>query len=148
MLYKTGHGSGDATGGSDQDSSRGAAEAPGDFSQARSVVMSASRFQAMSSGAMTPPEAGAFRYYFPDAPAFPESPTMVAALDDLGTSMFDASIPSPSVDLAPILTYFGQFIDHDITANTDRRVVGVSEIDVDPLNPTSRDMIVDKLDND
>ena len=149
MLYSTGHGSGYATGGTMTESTAapGLGEAPSVFDGPRAVVMSAARFEAMDSGPMTPPQSGAFRYFFPDAPAFPESATMVAALDALGSSTFDPAIPSPAVDLPPILTYFGQFIDHDITANTDRRVENVSEIDVDPLNPTARDKIVDMLDN-
>ena len=147
MLYSTGHGSGYATGGSGPESTSGLAEAAAEFEGAREVVMSVPRFEAMDAGPMTSPESGAFRYFFPDAPAFPQSTSMVAALDALGNSMFDPAIPSPSIDLPPILTYFGQFIDHDITANTDRRVEGVSEIDVDPLNPTPRDYVAEKLDN-
>ena len=147
MLYSTGHGSGNATGGSEPEGVQGMAESQASFEASRAVVMSATRFEAMASGPMTPPQSGAFRYYFHDAPAFPQSESMVAALDELGNSMFDPAIPSPDVDLPPILTYFGQFIDHDITANTDRRVPDVSEIDVDPLIPTLRDTITDKLDN-
>ncbi len=147
MLYSTGHGTGYATGGAETESASGMEEAPGGFDGARGIIMSASRAEAMSAVTIAPPSTGAFRYYFPDAPAFPEDATMVDALDALGTSMFDPAIPSPAVDLAPILTYFGQFIDHDITANTDRRVPNVSEIDVDPLDPTDRDIVADKLDN-
>ena len=147
MLYSTGHGSGYATGGAGRKSGHGMAEAASVFVGSRAIVMSAPRFEAMPIEAVVLPQSGAFGYFFPDAPAFEKSDTMVAALDALGTSMFDPAIPSPAVDLPPILTYFGQFIDHDITANTDRRVEGVSEIDVDPLEPSPRDTIVDKLDN-
>lgn len=48
----------------------------------------------------------------------------VAAFDKLGrvgAAMVDNDpFPGPNVGLPAILTYFGQFIDHDITANTDR----------------------------
>ncbi len=89
---------------------------------------------------------GAFRYYFPGAPAFPASGTTLAALDALGDSMFDPANPSPPVNLPPILTYFGQFIDHDITANTDRKVDGVSDIDGTFL-PTARATVIAGVDN-
>jgi hypothetical protein len=74
------------------------------------------------------PEApvGKFRYFFPDAAGLPETPEMLARLDALGDSMVEDNPTGPepatlnATTLPPILTYFGQFIDHDITANTDR----------------------------
>lgn len=147
MLYSTGHGSGYTTGGAEKKQREGFEEEATVFEGPRAVVMSAPRAAAIEMDTAAQPTSGAFGYIFPDAPAFPKSDTMVAALDALGNSMFDPAIPSPDVDLAPILTYFGQFIDHDITANTDRRVEGVSEIDADPLVPTDRATVTDKLDN-
>lgn len=79
---------------------------------------------------------GAFRYLFRNAAGIPTGPQALAALDALADSMAtEAPGPSESA-LPPILTYFGQFIDHDITANTDREVVGLSEIagDIQPMD--------------
>lgn len=89
---------------------------------------------------------GAFRYFFPNASAFPVSNTMLDALDALGDSMFNAGSTSPPVALPPILTYFGQFIDHDITANTDRPVANVSEID-GTFQPEDRADVIAGVDN-
>lgn len=60
----------------------------------------------------------------------PPSPTITAQLDALGLAMAmpdrsplrDSSIPA-------VHTYLGQFIDHDITARTDRELPDVTEID-------------------
>ena len=69
-----------------------------------------------------------FNYFFPDAARsrlclLPESTDTVAALRELGRVMADpGDTSSQSLDSATpaIYTYFGQFIDHDITARTDR----------------------------
>ncbi|MDH5675534.1 MAG: heme peroxidase family protein [Myxococcales bacterium] len=55
----------------------------------------------------------------------PEGESTIAALRKLGALMADpgtASVPLPDRDSATpaIYTYFGQFIDHDVTARTDR----------------------------
>ncbi len=89
-----------------------------------------------------PPEAptilaGKFRYYFPDAPGLPASPAMPGHLDALADSMVDPAGPDPAGNsqIPPVLTYFGQFIDHDVTANTDRdTTVSVIEGAIDPLD--------------
>lgn len=89
---------------------------------------------------------GAFRYLFRDAAALPADPATLAALDLLAESM--ATEPTDPADsaLPPILTYFGQFIDHDITAKTDREVDGVSIIEGD-VAPADRSQIEAELDN-
>lgn len=90
--------------------------------------------------------AGAFRYLFRDAPGLPASPATLAALDQLAESMaVEATGPADGA-IAPILTYFGQFIDHDITANTDREVAGLSEI-VGDIAPMDRVQVEGGLDN-
>lgn len=92
---------------------------------------------------------GAFRYYFSAAPIsdpFGSPEAAEAAFDALATSMVEAQpLTAPSA-LPPILTYFGQFIDHDITANTDREVSGVSEIG-GPVTPAAREDVERGLDN-
>jgi hypothetical protein len=68
-------------------------------------------------------DAQSFGYMFPDAAGVTgDDPATVDALKALADAMTEASgDPSDANgDNAPIFTYFGQFIDHDITANTDR----------------------------
>jgi hypothetical protein len=89
---------------------------------------------------------GAFRYLFRDAAGLPANPATLTALDQLAESMAtEATGPSESA-LPPILTYFGQFIDHDITANTDREVAALSVID-GAITPMDRAQIEAGLDN-
>lgn len=146
MLYSTGHG-GKAV---PAETSTGLREAAASFDSplATPVLVPSTRKAAMPKGAtaLEAASGGAFRYYFPNAATFPTSATMLAALDALGDSMFDPANPSPPVALPPILTYFGQFIDHDITANTDRKVEGVSDIE-GVFNPTSRADVMAGVDN-
>jgi hypothetical protein len=79
---------------------------------------------------------GEFNYYFAAAPGLPDRADMPALLDRLADSMVE---PTPDTTtsnsrIPPIFTYLGQFIDHDITANTDREA-GASTIEggVSPL---------------
>jgi hypothetical protein len=149
MLYSTGHGGRAVPASSATGSLESAARADGP--QAVPVLVPSTRMAALPKSAtsrtsLEATTAGAFRYLFPNAPAFPVSGTALAALDALGDSTFDPANPSPPVNIPPILTYFGQFIDHDITANTDRLVVGVSDID-GTFNPTSRADVAAGVDN-
>ena len=149
MLYSTGHG------GQIHPASvtTGLAEGPAVFETAAAtpVLVPSTRKAAVPetaarSARLESSGGGAFRYLFPNAPAFPATGTMLAALDALGESMFDPANPSPPVSLPPILTYFGQFIDHDITANTDRKVEGLSDVDGNFL-PTARADVIAGVDN-
>lgn len=149
MLYSTGHGGQIAPASTAPGLREGAARFDGP--QAMPVLVPSTRMTAMPesvSRSMTleATTAGAFRYYFPNAAPFPVNNSMLAALDALGDSMFDPANPSPPVSIPPILTYFGQFIDHDITANTDRLVVGVSDID-GTFGPTARADVMAGVDN-
>lgn len=95
------------------------------------------------------PARGAFRYYFSSAPladAFGSPQDAEAAFDALATSMVEAPPLFAAAALPPILTYFGQFIDHDITANTDREVSGLSEIG-GAVTPATRKDVERGLDN-
>ncbi|WP_420862648.1 peroxidase family protein [Algirhabdus cladophorae] len=68
-------------------------------------------------------DAQSFGYMFPDADGTPgDDPATVNALKALADAMTEAAGDPAGAngDHAPIFTYFGQFIDHDITANTDR----------------------------
>jgi hypothetical protein len=67
-----------------------------------------------------------FGYFVPplDAPEnyLPASPATVDDLDTLGDLMIDAATEDPGTDstMPPVLTYWGQFLDHELTARTDR----------------------------
>jgi hypothetical protein len=59
---------------------------------------------------------------------------VVAALKALGSAMVDAPPDEePNSAIPPVYTYWGQFVDHDITANTDRD--GDVSVTTDPLTP-------------
>lgn len=66
-----------------------------------------------------------FGYFLPplDAPAnyLPSDPVTVTELDALGDIMIDQGPRDPAgadADMAPVLTYWGQFLDHELTART------------------------------
>jgi hypothetical protein len=92
---------------------------------------------------------------FPSGYLPPEDPeTVVPALKALGAAMIDGD-PGDGADvnstIRPIYTYWGQFIDHDITANTDRDdVLAITRGDMGgsqkfvPLRPED---VIEKLTN-
>lgn len=87
-------------------------------------------------------DGGKFRYYFPYAAALPETVDMPPRLDALADSMVEPGgppDPTRNSQIPPVFTYLGQFIDHDITANTDRD----SELSVidGPIGPLDRAMV-------
>jgi hypothetical protein len=115
-----------------------AVPAPVAMAAAPELAMADGRAARASRAAPRPPPAlaGAFRYYFPDAPGLPADPSMPDKLDALAASMVEAGAADPSGNsgIPPALTYLGQFIDHDVTANTDRETeVSVIEGAIDPL---------------
>src|SRR5262245_45267880 len=68
-----------------------------------------------------------FGYFFPPSrnpdDYLPVTADTVAQLDDLGNIMVDAAAAAPGnadSSLPPVLTYWGQFLDHELTARTDR----------------------------
>ena len=67
-----------------------------------------------------PPDPQRFGYLFPtlqgdDANLLPDDPATNAALKRLGASMEDPRAEANDGDVPAIYTYFGQFVDHDIT---------------------------------
>lgn len=79
-----------------------------------------------------------FRYLDAAAPAITPSAERLAALTALGEAMSDPANFSgiADSDVAPIFTYFGQFIDHDISAGTDGTLPGAT-----PGTPLPRDAV-------
>lgn len=93
------------------------------------------------------PEFAPFDYFFPDAPATPHAPGMAAALDALADAMVEQS-PSDADDseIPPVFTCLGQFIDHNVTADTDRET-GISAIDTPEVEPVPRARVANGLGN-
>jgi hypothetical protein len=66
-----------------------------------------------------------FDYLLPDLPQVPanllptDAATVTSALDALGEAMVEQGASSGNAPIAPIHTYWGQFVDHDLTAATD-----------------------------
>jgi len=95
-----------------------------------------------------------FGYLFDDLAAqfpahhLPGDPAQVtAALETLGVAL--AETPGPDGNppgqvsnstIPPVYTYWGQFIDHDITANTDRQN-SVTDLTIQPLQPVPPDQV-------
>jgi hypothetical protein len=75
------------------------------------------------------------------------SAAVVASLKALGAAMVDQ--PNDPADanstVPPIYTYWGQFVDHDLTANTDRdEDISITDL---PLHPLQPEKVVRKLRN-
>jgi hypothetical protein len=99
-----------------------------------------------------------FDYLLPDLKKqpgahIPGDPMKVAAdLKTLGAAMIDsapASQADPAVEpnnIPTVYTYWGQFIDHDMTANTDRDST-TSDITKSPLTPVDPDKVAKDLRN-
>ncbi|MBD0389513.1 MAG: hypothetical protein ICV54_24175, partial [Nostoc sp. C3-bin3] len=99
-----------------------------------------------------------FDYLFPDSARDPNSllpaennKDIIEKLKALGEAIIDRQVPesedSNSI-IPPVYTYWGQFIDHDITANTDRAVTDLqTDITKDDFTPLSPDFVTDKLKN-
>ncbi|NMF63748.1 peroxidase family protein [Brasilonema octagenarum] len=99
-----------------------------------------------------------FDYLFPDLARNPNSllpadntTDVINKLKKLGELIIDQNGPEPeeaNSNIPPVYTYWGQFIDHDITANTDRTVTDLkTDITKDDFKPLSPDFVRDKLKN-
>ena len=87
-----------------------------------------------------------FDYLFPELVADPakllpaDTPAVaantVAALNDLGNAMIEQGAPQKNAPIPPIHTYWGQFVDHDLTAATDNdSVIGINVTPLTPMPP-------------
>lgn len=65
-------------------------------------------------------------------------PATVEHLLALGTAMGETPLDSPEANsrIPPIMTYWGQFVDHDVTANTDRNSE-MFDIEAESLSPVA-----------
>jgi hypothetical protein len=67
-----------------------------------------------------------------------QAAAVVASLKALGTAMVEQPGDPTGDDstIPPVYTYWGQFVDHDLTANTDRdQDISITEIPFEPLQP-------------
>lgn len=99
-----------------------------------------------------------FDYLFPDSARDPNSllpaennKDIIEKLKALGEAIIDRQGPESEDTnsiIPPVYTYWGQFIDHDITANTDQAVTDLqTDITKDDFTPLSPDFVTDKLKN-
>lgn len=98
---------------------------------------------------------GSFGFLFPGAQLFPDRPDTTARLDALGNAMGELSDAEggeiEKSRLPAIFTYFGQFIDHDLTAATDsdppNSASSPLRISVNTLNQANRSLVRTTLQN-
>lgn len=85
-----------------------------------------------------------FRFYFRNAPEVAADPEIEGKILALADAMAEASLteadPAGESSIPAVFTYFGQFIDHDITANTDRDEPGF-DIDRADIALQPRDLV-------
>ncbi len=93
------------------------------------------------------PELGSFGYFFGKASNAPREDGVAGTLDELADAMVrEPADLDENSEIPPVFTYFGQFIDHDLTANTDREG-SVFVIDEPEVTPLARDFVSDNLKN-
>jgi hypothetical protein len=98
-------------------------------------------------------DAQSFGYMFPGADGVPgNDAATVNALKALADAMVEAQNDPADADssIPPVFTYFGQFIDHDITANTDRDAPQpnpISEMTGPVVPPLDRATVVSNIMN-
>jgi len=88
-----------------------------------------------------------FGFLFPGSAGL--SPIAGAQLDALADVMVEQGAPpaTPRTNIPAIMTYLGQFIDHDITANTDRDNGQTFTIVGQTIAPLARDLVVAGISN-
>jgi Animal haem peroxidase len=99
----------------------------------------------------------AFDYLFPELANDPNSllpadnpADVISNLKVLGAAMIEAQADPVEANskIPPVYTYWGQFIDHDITANTDRTAAALeTDITKDDFTPLAPNVVIDKLKN-
>lgn len=74
-----------------------------------------------------------FGYMFDETPEIPIDNDAFDKLGRIGAAMIGNGLLGPS-GMPSILTFFGQFIDHDVTANTDRDPKALTEFSIDRID--------------
>lgn len=97
-------------------------------------------------------EEGDFGYLMPPSTTekdyLPESGETVGVLDELAALMVDAAVaegPDADSTIPPVFTYWGQFLDHELTARTDRESLITSFLQAHP--PQTADKVETELRN-
>ncbi|MFG5382661.1 peroxidase family protein [Yoonia sp. R2-816] len=91
-----------------------------------------------------------FGYYFKTAEALSDDPKVAQAFDNLQQKMVETAMSDEGDHSSqpPIFTYFGQFVDHDVTALTHNRDVDrLPDISDPALAPVPRDTVATSLMN-
>lgn len=110
-------------------------------------ISEACGFAANEQAASLANNTGPFGYYFEDSPTLDDGAAITKALDYLAKAMVEQPVDGANnSSIPPVFTYFGQFIDHDITANTDRKA-GVSTIADDIISTVPRADVKGNLGN-
>lgn len=128
--------------------------APGAEATARKLDNVTLAKNALRKGGERPVETP-FNYLFPQLTTDPaahlpadDPAKVVADLNALGKEMIEAAAAAPEGNsiIPPVYTYWGQFIDHDLTANTDRNS-DVSDITKPDLKPKPPKEVIRDLHN-
>ncbi len=128
-------------------------DAPGAEETARTIDGVTLATNALRKGEPRPTETP-FDYLFPQLKDDPQNylpaddpAKVVADLKALGAAMVEQGAPPEgNATIPPVYTYWGQFIDHDLTANTDRDS-DVSDITKPNLKPIPPAKVIQKLHN-
>ena len=131
-----------------------ATEGAADGARAPSVPYARALAQEPPADGLAPESAaaagGPFGYLFPDAAGPADDPDIAAKLSQLADAMVETGAEGDddalNSSVPPVFTYFGQFIDHDVTANTDRDVAS-SQIDGPSLAPLPRPQVLGEVMN-
>jgi hypothetical protein len=98
----------------------GATAPPEQLRQAHADLAARAAEVALGFAVAAPAALQDFDFLFPelqddDADLLPRSATTVTRLKELGRTMVDPGVPTGDGQVPAIYTYFGQFVDHDIT---------------------------------
>lgn len=94
----------------------------------------------------------AYNYFFPDLVADPQNRLdstveVIKGLKDLGTAMKDTETASDDSGIPAAFTYFGQFIDHDITLEAASDIIANVNFELPFFDPIPPADLKDKLKN-
>lgn len=112
-----------------------------DFEAARPAGADVAVDEEADFGYLMPPSSTATDY-------LPETGETIGILDELAELMIDAAAAEGSgadSEIPPVITYWGQFLDHELTARTDRESTVTSFMQAHP--PQSADTVETKLRN-